>query len=127
MQICYNSNLNGIEEVTAKNCTEWRLGGTAPYVALLLHVLCKFYTVNLEIFGVKIFSDTGKHPTIKNTKISRLGIIGVYNFGQTFASENFFSRKFLTRKFLYTKIFGFTVAIISIWSPTGFMSSVYVP
>ena len=27
------------------------------------------YTVNPEIFGVKIFSDTSKNPKIKNTKI----------------------------------------------------------
>ena len=28
-----------------------------------------WYTVNPEIFGVKIFSDTSKNPKIKNTKI----------------------------------------------------------
>ena len=33
------------------------------------------YTVNPEIFGVKIFSDTSKNPKIKNTKIFRWSIL----------------------------------------------------
>ena len=68
-----------------------------------------YCTVNLEIFGVNIFSDTAKNRKIKITKIPCLEIIGVYNFGQMLASENFFTQKFLTRKFLDTKIFGFMV------------------
>ena len=66
-------------------------------------------TANPEICGVKIFLDASKNPKIKNTKITCSEIIGVFNFGQTLASENFFTRKFLTQKFLDTKIFGFTV------------------
>ena len=35
----------------------------------LLLLAYQYTTVNPEIFGVKIFSDTSKNPKIKNTKI----------------------------------------------------------
>ena len=66
---------------------------------------CLPTTLNLEIFGAKIFSDIAKNSKIKNTKIPSLEIIGVYNFGQTLAPENFLLENFLhenywTRNFL---------------------------
>ena len=66
-------------------------------------------TVNPEIFGVKIFSDTSKNPKIKNTKIKSTKIIGVFNFWTNARIQKFFTRKFLTQTFLGMKIFGFTV------------------
>ena len=58
-------------------------------------------TVNPQIFGVKIFSDTSKNLKIKNTKIPCLEIIGVFNF-----QTNVRIRKFFYSKIFYTKIFG---------------------
>ena len=64
------------------------------------HINYKEYTVNPEIFGVKIFSDNSKNPKIKNTKIPCLEIIGVFNF-QTDARI----RKLFYLKICSTKIF----------------------
>ena len=61
-------------------------------------------TVNPEIFGVKIFSDTSKYPKIKNTKILCLEIIGVLisdrrSHPKIILLENFLDENFWTRKF----------------------------
>ena len=59
-------------------------------------------TVNPEIFGVKIFSDTSKNLKIENTKITCLEIMGVLVFRQTLASENI-----IYSRICCTKVFGY--------------------
>ena len=71
-----------------------------------LHVA--IYTVNLEIFVVKIFSWSIEATKIKIMKLKRMRML---QCGTGSFLRNIFTRKYFQRKFHYAKISGFMVHV----------------